>query len=99
MRVEHPKPNSSAHIFLSVAKNSNLPPKGTHNNQSRADNNIGNPSVATFSRQPMTDDKKYICHSPIKINNRASSGLPNEEIPQSKFNYRRSESINDLVSN
>jgi hypothetical protein len=99
IRNDNNKPNSSAHIYLSAAKNSNLPPRIAQNNLPARPETASNFAVPPFSRHQLPDEQKYICHSPAKITNRSSAGMVFEEIPQNRYDYRRSESIADLKPN
>ena len=92
LRSDNSKHNTSAHVFLSAAKPSTLPQRVTSNYPVRPEPTIPLP----LSRHTLPEEQKYICHSPGKTGSRISAGMVFEEIPQNRYDYRRSESISEM---
>jgi hypothetical protein len=87
-KVEPPRPNSSAHIFINDFRKVN-PPSRSPNGcaiPSKPEINFSNNYVSFHpNRHHMPDEQKYICLSPLKNNSRTSAGLIGEEMPSARF--------------
>lgn len=73
LRSDNSKLNTSAHIFLSASKPSNLPQRVASNYPARPESNTA--PLGPFSRHQLPEEQKYICHSPGKGGSRTSAGL------------------------